>query len=53
MEKNTVKLSQKELNEIANVWESLKDLADSLLQEHKWTNSQMASCLRNLASTYE
>ena len=53
MGKNSVNLSQKELDEIADVWESMKDLADSLLQEHKWTNSQMASCLRNLADTYE
>ena len=53
MGKNSVNFSQKELDEISDVWESMKDLADSLLQEHKWTNSQMASCLRNLADTYE
>ena len=53
MGKNSVNLSQKELDEIADVWESMKDLADSLLQEHKWANNQMASCLRNLADTYE
>ena len=53
MGKNSVNLSQKELDEIEDVWESMKDLADSLLQEHNWNNSQMASCLRNLADTYE
>ena len=53
MGKNSANFSQKEINEIADVWESMKDLADSLLQEHKWTNSQMASCLRNLADTSE
>ena len=53
MGKNSVNLSQKELDEIADVWESMKDLADSLLQEHKWSKSQMVSCLRNLAETYE
>ena len=53
MGKNSVNLSQKELDDIADVWESMKDLADSLLHEHKWTNSQMASCLRNDTDTYE
>ncbi len=51
MGKNSVNLSQKELENIADVWESMKDLTDSLLQEHKWNNSQMASCLGNLADT--
>ena len=46
-------LTQKELEAIQDVWESMKDLADSLLQEHKWTNNQMAECLRNIADTYE
>ena len=53
MGKNAVNLSKKELDAIEEVWESMKDLADSLLQEHKWSNSQMASCLKNLADTYE
>ena len=53
MGKNTVNLSQKELDEIVDVWESMKDLGDSLLQEHKWSNSQIVRCLRNLADTYE
>ena len=53
MGKNSVNLSKKELDDIEDVWESMKDLADSLLQEHKWSNRQMASCLRNLADTYE
>tara|TARA_Y100001968_G_scaffold303492_1_gene317703 strand:+ start:663 stop:824 length:162 start_codon:yes stop_codon:yes gene_type:complete len=53
MGKNSFNLSQTELDEISDVWNSMKDLADSLLQEHKWTTSQMASCLRNLADTYE
>ncbi len=43
MGKNSVNLSQKELDENEDVWVSMKDVADSLLQEHKWTNSQMAS----------
>ena len=53
MGKNSVNLSQKELDDIEDVWESMKDLADLLLQEHKWSNSQMASCPRNLADTYK
>ena len=52
MGKDSLNLSRKELDEISDVWESMKDLADSLLQEHKWPNIQMASCLRNLADTY-
>ena len=50
---NAVNLSKKELDAIEEVWESMKDLADSLLQEHKWSNKQMAECLRNIADTYE
>tara|TARA_Y100001968_G_C19262459_1_gene669996 strand:- start:700 stop:864 length:165 start_codon:yes stop_codon:yes gene_type:complete len=53
MGKNAMNLTQKELEAIQDVWESMKDLADSLLQEHKWTNNQMAECLRNIANTYE
>ena len=37
--KNAVNLSKKELDAIEEVWESMKDLADSLLQEQKWSNS--------------
>ena len=50
---NSVNLSQEELEQIADVWESMKDLAESLMQEHNWTKIQMASCLRNLADTYK
>lgn len=53
MGNKAVNLSKKELDEIEEVWESMKDLADSLLQEHKWSNKQMAECLRNIADTYE
>ena len=52
LRKNSVNLMQKELDEIAGVWESMKDHADSFLQEYKWTNIKMASCRRNLADTY-
>ncbi len=44
MGKNSVNLAQKELDDIADVCESMKDLADSLLHEYKWSNRQMASC---------
>ena len=53
MGNKAVNLSKKELDTIEDVWESMKDLADSLLQEHKWSNKQMAECLRNIADTYE
>ena len=51
MGNNVVNLSKKELDAIEEVWESMKVLADSLLQEHKWSNKQMAECLRNIADT--
>ena len=53
MGKSSINLSEKELDEISEVWKSMKDLADSLLQEHKCTNSQMERCFRNLTDTYE
>ena len=53
MGKNSINLSQKELGDIEYVWEFIKVFADSLLKEYKWSNSQMANCLRNLADTYE
>ena len=53
MGKNSINLCQKEFDDIEYVWEFIKVLADSLLKEYKWSNRQMANCLRNLADTYE
>ena len=55
MGKNSVNLSQKELEDIEDVWESIKVLSDSLLQEHKWLKSQMGigSCHRKLSDVNE
>ncbi len=50
---NSVNLSQKELEDIEDVLESIKELAGSFLKEHKWAINPMGSCLTNFSDNNE